>query len=78
MKYLLIIPSLEIGGAERQAISFARFLLDNGRCVSILSAAPLGKALDVCRDNNIPCHSLAEEKYDISEMFYIGEVCLIQ
>ena len=53
-KYLLVLSNLELGGAERQAINFAKYLRDNGYEVTILGLANLGIVCKICEEESIP------------------------
>ena len=57
-RYLLVLSSMEIGGAERQAINFAAFLKDNRRDVTILGLTDNGAVYDFCEERNIRCETL--------------------
>lgn len=66
-RVLLFIPTLEMGGAERQALNFAIFLKEKGIFVTI---AGIGQACHgetcvierACKENGIPCIDLNENK----------------
>lgn len=58
-KYLLVLSSLELGGAEKQAINFARYLKERGRQVTILGLCNPGSVCEICAQEQIPCESLA-------------------
>lgn len=53
-KYLLILSTLELGGAERQAINFAKYLKLHKREVVILGLAHPGKVCEICENEGIP------------------------
>jgi glycosyltransferase involved in cell wall biosynthesis len=57
-RLLVVLPSLELGGAERQAIGLARFLKE--QCDAEVAVCglgwPDGAAADLCRKFAIACH----------------------
>ena len=55
MRYLLLLSSLELGGAERQAINFAEYLRENGYDVQIIGLNHSGKVNEICEKKNIKC-----------------------
>lgn len=60
-KYLLVLSTLEFGGAEKQAINFAMYLQKMGRDVEIIGLSKPGYVNKVCEDANLPCHALYKE-----------------
>lgn len=60
MTYLLVLTSLELGGAERQALNFARYLIKNGRKVIITGISNPGKVCEICKEENITCVPILE------------------
>lgn len=59
--YLLFLTSLELGGAERQALNFARYLMENGRRVIVVGIGQSGKVCEICKEENIVCVPLFVE-----------------
>lgn len=57
-KYLLFLSSLELGGAEKQAINFAKYLLEHSEYVEIVSFSEEGKVFEICENENIVCKAL--------------------
>ena len=57
-KYLLVLSGLELGGAERQAINFAKYLKETGRSVTILGLTAPGRVNSICEQEKIPCVSM--------------------
>ena len=57
-KYLLIVSSTEIGGAERQAIRFASYLKDRGNPVTVLGFYKTGKVYELCEEECIKCEHI--------------------
>ncbi len=53
-RILIILDSLELGGAERQALLLARYLRDNGNMVKVLGFQMPGRAADLCDEYGIP------------------------
>ena len=53
-KYLLVLSGMGLGGAERQAVNFAKFLKKNGRCVTVLGLGDFGKVCEICDKESIP------------------------
>lgn len=51
--YLLFLPSLELGGAERQALNFASYLRKKKVNCVITSLATKGRLLDLCKEEGI-------------------------
>lgn len=58
MKVLLFFSSLELGGAERQGINFAKYLKSKKIEVSIIGLGNDGKVKNICEKENIDCYSL--------------------
>lgn len=56
MHYLIVLNWLTLGGAERQALLFARELVARGHRVTVVGLSTPGVVQDMCRDLNIPCH----------------------
>ncbi len=46
---------MEVGGAERQAINFAKYLQQTGREVTVLGLSAPGKVCEICESEKIPC-----------------------
>lgn len=57
-RYLLVLSGLELGGSERQAINFAKYLKSTGRYATILGLTPPGMVNEICRKENIECVSM--------------------
>lgn len=56
MHYLIVLNWFTLGGAERQALLFARELVARGHRVTVVGLSTPGVVQDMCRDLNIPCH----------------------
>lgn len=67
-KYLLVLSSLELGGAEKQAINFAKYLKEQGRQVTILGLADFGVVCKICEQENIQCERLPEGNKVLSKL----------
>lgn len=52
--YLLVLSCMELGGAERQAINFAKYLQKAGNNVTILGFGNPGIVCEMCDMENIP------------------------
>ncbi|MEM7200483.1 MAG: glycosyltransferase family 4 protein [Planctomycetota bacterium] len=50
-----VLGTLDVGGAERQAMLAARHLRDRGAVVSVLGLSRPGAVLHACRDDSISC-----------------------
>lgn len=59
-KYLLVLSNLKLGGSERQAVNFARYLKKSGREVEILGLDEPGLVNKLCEEEGIPCNMLTE------------------
>lgn len=57
-KYLIVLPSLNIGGAEKQALGLAIYLKNMGRNVTILSNVKRGPICDLCENEHILWNSI--------------------
>lgn len=57
-KYLLVLSGLQLGGAERQAINFAKYLKKTGRSVTILGLTAPGRVNDICNQEKLTCISM--------------------
>jgi glycosyltransferase involved in cell wall biosynthesis len=56
IKAVIVLPALHLGGAERQALNFARFLKDtSGAEVQVWSLQGGGKVKALCSELDIPC-----------------------
>ena len=55
MKILFLLPSLALGGAERQAILLARHLQGAGHNIVVAGFGEEGAASELCRQNGIAC-----------------------
>ena len=60
--YLIVLTSLELGGAERQAINFADFLLKSGQHVDVIGFCNPGKIVEMCQDKGIPCRLIEDRR----------------
>lgn len=58
MKVLLFFSSLEMGGAERQGINFAKYLQSEGIEVVVVGIGIKGKVDEICSLNGIECRGL--------------------
>lgn len=58
-KYLLVLSGLQLGGAERQAVNFAKYLKETGQQVVILGLTNVGRVNKICEEENIKCISIA-------------------
>lgn len=58
-KYLLILSGMELGGAEKQAISFAKYLKNSGRYVTILGLTDEGRVSQICAQERIECMTMS-------------------
>mgnify|MGYP003319445116 CR=1 FL=1 len=56
MNILLLIPSLNMGGAERQAINFACWLREHGDYVEIIGFGKPGPVENICQKEKIKCY----------------------
>lgn len=57
-RYLLVLSGLELGGSERQAINFAKYLKATGRTVTVLGLTPPGLVNEICSEEDIECVSM--------------------
>lgn len=55
---LLILPTLEIGGAEKQALNLAQYLTNRDIRVEIVGLSAPGGASNFCKEHNIQCTQL--------------------
>lgn len=62
MKIFIFTGSLEIGGAEHQALLFTQYLLKKERDVELITIFPHGKYWDYAIENQLPVSSLLSEK----------------
>ena len=69
MKFLLVLSWLELGGAERQAINFADYLLAHGHKVTVLGLGVNGQVNDICRSKGIQCVSIPPRN-DLYTIYY--------
>lgn len=57
-KYLLVLPSLNVGGAEKQALFFASYIKSRGNDVTIISNVKKGPVCDLCEQEHITWHNI--------------------
>ena len=78
MKLALFIPSLEVGGAERQMIMLAKSLMQNGHTVSLWCLRETGAFVAEARDYGIPVLSVDKGgRYDlIGAALRLRKICL--
>jgi glycosyltransferase involved in cell wall biosynthesis len=77
MHYLIVLNWLSLGGAERQALLFARELKARGHQVTVVGLSTPGVVQDMCKDLGIPCHywpfdfspSLTQKLHDIWTLY---------
>lgn len=53
-RIVIVLPRLELGGAERQALQLARFLQHRGAWVEICGLGHPGKAIELCEAYGVP------------------------
>lgn len=68
-KYLFLLPTLELGGAERQALNLASYLNKTGSDAFVASLARTGSLLDVCRQEGIRHEVFFKEPSLLSFLF---------
>ena len=71
-KVLLILPTLEIGGAEKQALNLAQYLINRDIRVEIVGLSAPGEVSIFCEKNNIKCTQL---KYGNKLLVYLLRCC---
>ena len=68
-KYLLLLPTLELGGSERQALNFASYLNRIEEKCTVTSIATQGSLLEVFKKEKITYESFIREPYVLSLLF---------
>ncbi|WP_022756261.1 glycosyltransferase family 4 protein [Butyrivibrio fibrisolvens] len=66
-KYLIVLTSLELGGAERQALNFVDYLLNNNNEVEVVGFCNPGKIIEICRNKGILCSLLEDTRGSIAK-----------
>lgn len=74
-KYLLFISTLELGGAERQAINFAKYLQNKNISVSIIGCGDKGIVSSICEAEKIPCYQLDQKLIGIKLLTHF--ICIL-
>lgn len=70
LKILFLLPSLALGGAERQAILLARYWQDAGHELVVAGFGKNGAASDLCRQNGIACKPLP---FPLASWSFVGK-----
>lgn len=73
-RYLLFLTSLELGGAERQALNFAKYLLQRGNEVFVTGLGQPGKVCEICKNEGITCISTLNEEKIIRKILMICNI----
>lgn len=73
-KYLLFLTSLELGGAERQALNFARFLKQRGNMVIVTGLSSPGKVCDICQKDGIRYISKFKGNFVLKKFLEIANI----
>lgn len=71
MKILIFLPSLALGGAERQAILLARHYRDNGHSVVVYGFGQFGTVSELCQRYGIPCNAA---KFPLDSKLIFGKI----
>lgn len=78
MKYVIVLSSLDLGGAERQALNFAVFLKNKGIKIDIIGLTKPGIVSDICKEKDIRCFSICSGNYIYSKVLrYLTKFKLI-
>lgn len=65
-RYLLLLTSMELGGAEKQAINFAQYLKRRGYQVIVMGLTDKGKVYEIGEKSGIECISINSLKRELS------------
>ena len=60
--FIIVLTSLELGGAERQAINFADYLIGNGHHVEVIGFSNPGRIVKICKEKGISCKLIKDER----------------
>ena len=69
MKYLLFLSWFELGGAERQALNLAEYLVSAGQDVTVLGLYEPGQVNRICEEKGIRCEAI-KPRNDLASVYH--------